>query len=251
MGQEPHQIRQEIEATRRQMGTTLDQIEDRVSPSRIVQRRTDKVRGAVRDVRERVMGVPDDIRSAVSDDQGRSPVQQASEGISSAASTVGSGVHSGAQSLAEGVQSGVGTVAHGAQSLAEGVQSGVGTIADGVQQAPQAVRQRTQGNPLAAGVIAFGVGLLAGSLLPQTKQEQAAASTLKEALQPVAEELGSAGQEVVSELKEEAQHAVEATKETAAEAASAVKDETVQAAQTVAEEGRERAIDVTDEVSRS
>jgi hypothetical protein len=44
-------------------------------------------------------------------------------------------------------------------------------------RAPQAVRQQTQGNPLAAGIIAFGVGMLAATLIPVTDARSGPASS--------------------------------------------------------------------------
>src|SRR6476620_7792570 len=64
--------------------------------------------------------------------------------------------------------------AHDTTSSAQGMASdAAGTVQDAalgavgaVQQAPDAVVRQTQGNPLAAGLIAFGVGWLVSSLLP-------------------------------------------------------------------------------------
>ena len=42
------------------------------------------------------------------------------------------------------------------------------------------IRQKSEGNPLAAGLIAFGVGWLASSLIPATRREQQVASQVKE-----------------------------------------------------------------------
>ena len=47
-------------------------------------------------------------------------------------------------------------------------------VADSVRGAPQAVAQQTQGNPLAAGIIAFGVGMLAATLIPVDRRGDAA-----------------------------------------------------------------------------
>ena len=57
MGQSPEELRQDIDRTREDLGDTLEAIGDRVSPGRIVERRTRRVRGALSSVRESVMGV--------------------------------------------------------------------------------------------------------------------------------------------------------------------------------------------------
>ena len=56
MGQSPEELRREIEQTRMGMSENLDAIGDRVSPGRIVERRTNRVRNSVTSLRERVMG---------------------------------------------------------------------------------------------------------------------------------------------------------------------------------------------------
>ena len=66
----------------------------------------------------------------------------------------------------------VGGVTDKASSLASGV-------GDAASSAPSAARRKTQGNPFAAGLIAFGVGWLASSLLPSTQKEQEAATAVK------------------------------------------------------------------------
>ena len=46
--------------------------------------------------------------------------------------------------------------------------------------AATAARRQTQGNPLAAGLIAFGVGWLVSSLLPDSQKERELAHQLKD-----------------------------------------------------------------------
>ena len=61
-------------------------------------------------------------------------------------------------------------------SAADKASSVASSVGDTATAAPSVARQKTQGNPLAAGLIAFGVGWLASSLLPATEKEQQAAS---------------------------------------------------------------------------
>src|SRR5215216_4439656 len=91
----------------------------------------------------------------------------------------------------------------------------VSSVGDAASGAPSQVRAKAQGNPLAAGVIAFGVGWLVSSLLPSSAKEQEAAQQLKEKAQPLAQE-----------------------------AAQSVKGAATDAAQTVKEEGTSAAQDV-------
>jgi Protein of unknown function (DUF3618) len=99
-----------------------------------------------------------------------------------------------------------------------------------VAGAPAQVGAQARGNPLAAGLIAFGVGALVSSLVPASGAEQQAAAKVKDAATPV---LSDAAKQVSGNLKEPAQQAVEAVKGTAADAAATVKDEGTSAAQDV------------------
>jgi hypothetical protein len=65
MGTNTEELRREIEQTRHGLGDTLDAIGDRVSPSRVIARRKNRVSGAVRNARERVMGVGADAGHAI------------------------------------------------------------------------------------------------------------------------------------------------------------------------------------------
>lgn len=67
MTDSPEAIRADIERTRAELGSDVDALADKVSPSKIVERQKSKVHGAVRSVRDRLMGVADDAGSAASD----------------------------------------------------------------------------------------------------------------------------------------------------------------------------------------
>lgn len=120
-----------------------------------------------------------------------------------------------------------------ATSATDSLGSAASNVGDTVASAPQSVRTQTQGNPLAAGLIAFGAGALLGGLLPASAKEAQAAEKVKEAAQPVAQQLAEAAKETAQALQEPAQQAVESVKSTAADAAATVKDEGSSAAQDV------------------
>jgi len=107
------------------------------------------------------------------------------------------------------------------------------TMGDAVSDAPSAVARKAQGSPIAAGLIAFGAGLLVSSLLPASKVEQQAAEKVKDTAQPMVENLTETAKEVAGNLKEPAQQAVEEVKSTATDAAATVKDEATSAADDV------------------
>ena len=97
--------------------------------------------------------------------------------------------------------------------------------AAGDARAPQQLKRKTQGNPLAAGVIALGVGWLAASLIPASGKEQHLVSRLEETAQPVLEDVKDQARSVAEDLKEPAQQAAQTVKESAADSVDTVKSE--------------------------
>ncbi len=120
---------------------------------------------------------------------------------------------------------------------AEDLRSSGSDAATSVGQAPGAAadkaRSKTQGNPLAAGLIALGAGWLVGSMLPASEKEKQAAVSLKEKAQPLVEEAKSVAQDTAQELKEPAQQAAQSIKDTATEAKDTVARESKSAAEDV------------------
>jgi len=113
--------------------------------------------------------------------------------------------------------------------------SRVGEVAGGavetVRSMPETVRQQSQGSPLIAGGIAFGVGLVLASAFPATQKERQAASQLMEKAEPLKQELTHAATEVAQELREPAREAMEHVKEAATEGAQSVAGSAKEAAQ--------------------
>ncbi|MFA9430819.1 DUF3618 domain-containing protein [Egicoccus sp. AB-alg2] len=194
--QDPEQLRSEIARTRADMDRTLAELEDRVSPSRIKERQTEKVRGRFQRAKDAVMGATPDaeqVQGTASDVAGR----------------------------------------------ASGTLQDAG---EAIQQAPQRVEQVTRGNPLAAGLVAFGVGALVGSLLPPSRAEQELASELRDNFEdPVRQQVQEAGQEMKTQLQEHAQHAMEDTKQSAQQAVEETRSQAQDAAQQVQGHAQESA----------
>ncbi|GAA1671167.1 hypothetical protein GCM10009830_16420 [Glycomyces endophyticus] len=168
MGSRADELRQEIESTREDLGETIDEINDRVNPARIVQRKKENVQRRVHTVREKVMG------------------------------TVG----------------------------------------------PERVGDRIEGSPLAAGLIAFGIGALAASLLPSDRSSREAAQALSEHAGPAVARVKEAGAEIGSHVgataKESSQHLGEHVKESVEH----VKAEAQSSGETVKDESQRAADDV-------
>ncbi|OLR93207.1 DUF3618 domain-containing protein [Actinokineospora bangkokensis] len=192
MGATPDQLRHEIERTRADLTGDVDRLVDRTSPSRIVDRRVERARGGLRKVKDKVMGVADDLTP--------------------------SGGGSGA----------VDAVREQSRSVAESTQQ----VA---HQTTDAVRRQTQGSPLAAGLIAFGAGLLTASLIPTSQAEKRVAAQVRDQagdlVEPVRHAATEAAANVGGDLRESAQHAAEQVKQTAVDAAQEVKDSAQSGAQ--------------------
>ena len=70
MGTTAEELRYDIERQRMEVSRDLDALGDRVSPSRMVERRTDAVKGRFRGMRDAVMGSADDMSSSAHDRMG-------------------------------------------------------------------------------------------------------------------------------------------------------------------------------------
>jgi ElaB/YqjD/DUF883 family membrane-anchored ribosome-binding protein len=203
MPQDPDLLRSEIETTRSDMGRTLEELEDRVSPSRIKERQTERVRSRWEGIRSSVMGSADDVRAQGTD------------------------------------------MAHQTQGRLEDAQQAMqGTV----HQTPERIEDATRGNPLAAGMIAFGLGALAGSLFPASAPERRAAAGLQDQFEePLRGALTASGEEAKAELQEHAEVAVEETKQTAQQAAEHVKTEARESADHVQQRGQAAAENVREQ----
>ena len=67
MGESTQELRRDIEGTREHLGSTLDTLGERVRPSRIVARRTDRVKAGFRSMKSSVMGTAGSVQSGISD----------------------------------------------------------------------------------------------------------------------------------------------------------------------------------------
>lgn len=120
-----------------------------------------------------------------------------------------------------------------------GVGEAIGDAKDATVDAGKRAVAKAEGNPVAVGLIAFGVGLLAASLIPASDKEQELAAKAKDAAQPVLHEAAEVGKQMAQDLKEPAQEAVQAVKDTAQESVETVKAEAVDRASDVAEDAKD------------
>lgn len=87
-----------------------------------------------------------------------------------------------------------GDLAHGAATEVAGV--------------PDRIRSGAEGNPLAAGLIAFGVGLLAATLLPTSRREEQLAEHVQPQVERAGAQVGQIGRDVVDDLRPQVEEAV-------------------------------------------
>lgn len=209
MADDPDEIRGHIEQTQQELSGNVDALTDKISPQQMMKRRAGRARSAMTNVKDKIMGT-------------------AASGTSSAGDTVSSAAATGRDKMTSAASSAGDTVT---------------SAADAVQSAPETARQRTEGNPLAAGVIAFGAGWIISSLLPASTPERQLAAQAKDTAvekgRPVAEQLGEAAQEMKEHLRVPAQQSAESVKTTAADAASTVGDQAQSAASGVAGQAKE------------
>ncbi|MFD3675726.1 DUF3618 domain-containing protein [Streptomyces sp. NPDC058613] len=211
MGTTPDELRTDVEYRRAHLARNVDLLADRMTPSKVAQRKVDSMRHRVSGVKERVMGTAQDAAHGTS-----GSLHQAADSVTDTAKEVG------------------------------------GNVQETIQQAPAQIKRQTQGSPLAAGLMAFGAGMLAAALLPTTKMEEHAGRQLREhsddLLEPVKQTALQAAQEVREELKEPVAEAVESVKGTAQEAAATTTDHAQQAGQETADELRRVGQDTAAEV---
>lgn len=193
------QLTRDIEGTREDLSRNFDALNDKVSPSRVIERRKQAVRNRLGSMKDRIMGTTDDMRTSAQN-AGGSVADRASSAVDSAASAAG--------------------------------------------DAAKTVQQRAEGNPMAAGLIAFGAGALISSLIPASEKESRAAQTLVETAkdkgQPLLDEAKSVGQEMGQELKDRAADATQEVKASAQESMEHVKQEGQSSARTVKDDTQAR-----------
>jgi len=98
-------------------------------------------------------------------------------------------------------------------------------MADSVRHTPNSVVRQAEGNPVAAGVIAFGVGMLAATLVPATDAEKRAGQQLRDNLGDIPEQARETARELGDEVAGTVQQGAQQVRQTAQDAARATRDE--------------------------
>jgi hypothetical protein len=206
---DPDEIRADIERTRAALSDDVDDLAESVKPRNVAGRQVGKVKDAASNLKDRVMGSDDD-------DYSGSAVGTVSDKASSAKDAV----------------------ADRAYAAKDVVSEKASEAGEAVRRAPTTLKRRAQGNPLAAGLIAFGLGMLVSSLIPSTEKEREAVSQLQENLEPVKQKASEVAQDIGEGLKPAAQEAAESVKTTAQEGVESVKQEGQSAAAEVRDQAQ-------------
>ncbi|GAB3622072.1 DUF3618 domain-containing protein [Mariniluteicoccus endophyticus] len=223
---DPEEIRRDIERTRASLSDDVNALADEAKPGNIAKRQVssagDSIREGAQNLKEKIMGSDDSYDY----DQGRGRDRAAEAQYAAGYLRAKQGV--GAQGPSMGDR---------AQDARQQVNRAADDARRQVADAPRRVRRGTQGNPLAAGLIAFGVGALLGGLAPATRPERRAVAELKDRAEPYVDQAKEQAQEVAQEMKENLQ-------EPAQQAVANVKDSAADSATTLKEQGQSHAQDV-------
>jgi hypothetical protein len=202
---EAAEIRAEIDETREEMGGTLQELGDRLEPGHLVKQAKDNVRDAtIGRVEETARGMSDMVMDTIK----RNPIPAAMAGAglallwmnrSDGGRTHGSseyrvyrygyggqyepyrqegpGIGQKAGEKAGEIAGTVGNTVSGAMgTVTDGAGQAASSVVQGASQAADEVGWRLdrfmQTSPLAMGAIALGAGAVAGSIIPETPQEQ-------------------------------------------------------------------------------
>jgi ElaB/YqjD/DUF883 family membrane-anchored ribosome-binding protein len=227
MSTDPDQIRQDIERTQDEMSGNVDALTSRVgamadkyNPRKAVGHRVNRIRDTFGRARHKVMGTAESVGQTTSGKAGQAQ-DRATHAAAEARHKIGSAPDKARD-----------RATHAAAEARHKIGS-----------APDKAQERIEGSPLAAGLIAFGAGMLVSSLLPASQAERRAVGRVKDVAgqhsDQVKQELRGAGQQMREGLREPAQHAAESVKSTAGQAASQVRNEGQRAARDVKEQAQQ------------
>ena len=109
-----------------------------------------------------------------------------------------------------------------AEEMTDRLGDTVARMRDGPSSMASQIKQRSQGSPVVANAIAFGVGVLMGSIVPESRTERRLGQQAMQAAEPIKGELQNARRDVAHNMQQPVRDAVEEVKQTATEGASSV-----------------------------
>lgn len=225
MGQDPEELRAEIARTRAELGDDLDVLVEKVTPSKVVERKVDATKEAVVGVKEKIMGSASSAKESV--------MGSTSSATSSAGSSVSNAGHTVAD-VASQAPTAVKQKASGNPFAAGVVAFGLGWLVSSLLPASRVEQQGAEALKDAAQSVAD----------PVKQGLASAANEVKDTLAPAA-------QEAVQAVKQEATDAASTVKEQAGQAQAEVKDQATTSAGTVKETASSAAQDAKQQATGS
>lgn len=204
------QLRNDIDRRRERISRNVDAVTNRVSPRRVVARGTYGIRRRVIDLKDDLMGndtteYPWQEKDRGARDTMEQARQRASESMSDIADMASEKVHEAQEAMAD---------------------------------VPHMVRRQTRGNPIAAGLVAFGSGLLIASAFGPTSAERKAARAAQPVVGEAIEEAKEAGRDITEEMKDSSKRSVEEVRDEARDAGERLRSEASEAITTATDEVR-------------
>jgi len=233
MNDNPEQIRQNVERTRAELSTDVNALADKVDPRQIVGRRVNRARATYQRAKEMLMGKAD-VARRTADVKAGDMGERAYGALAS--------MERKAEHASDRVHDAASSMQHKAEHGSDRVRDTASSMQHAAMAAPHMAREQAQGSPLAAGLIAFGAGVLVSSLLPRSQAEQQVTGRVKQTAAehsgPLKQAATGAAQHMRDDLREPTKQAAQSVKSTAGQAASKVRDESQWAGRDVKEQAQ-------------
>ncbi|GAA4903819.1 uncharacterized protein DUF3618 [Stackebrandtia albiflava] len=195
MVQESDRIRSDIESTRSRLTRDVDLLADQANPKRVAERTWGSMRDKIGAMNEKFKGSS----------------------------------KSGASNTKSGLKSAAGSAQGMAHKAGDRAGAAASDVAHRAKEVPGMMRRQTEDSPVRMGLIAFGAGLVAAAVIPESSREERLGRELKDRSGGLVEQVREPVTEAVRHVKEDTGEAVreaaDNVKSTAKDAASNVKDE--------------------------
>ncbi|RKR87380.1 uncharacterized protein DUF3618 [Micromonospora pisi] len=218
---DPAQIRASIEETQDDLGRNLDALSDKMNPRRAVRVRADRARGTWQKLKENIMGSASHARDA--------------------------SMHARDASM-HGMDVGQARLSNAQDRMSAATSAATSAAGDRMRGMGHEAQQQAQGHPLAVGLVAFGLGVLASSLLPASQREQRLAGQLRDQASAHSDQLKQQATGVARQAQENlrgpASEAVGAVRSKATGNAGALRDQARSAGEDLRGQAQQTAQDV-------
>jgi hypothetical protein len=229
---DPDQIRASIEETQDDLGRNVNALTDKVNPRRAAQQRVNRARGIWQKIRDNVMG----------------SATHARDNVMGSATHARANVMGGATHARDATMHARDTTLHAADASQARLSGASSAAGERLHTVGQQTQQQTQGHPLAAGLVAFGLGILASSLLPASPPERRMAGQFRNKASEHSDQLKQQATGVARQaqdnLREPAQRAAESVKSKAGQDAAALREQTRSTGQNLRGQAQQTANDV-------